>query len=56
MEVLIVVAGYGTRLARDLATSNECNCNVIISFMMYTHQRTDGNLYQQPIITNYNIS
>ena len=29
---------------------------IIISFMMYTHQRTDGNLYQQPIITNYNIS
>ena len=22
---------------------------VIISFMMYTHQRTDGNLYQQPM-------
>ena len=29
---------------------------IIISFMMYTHQRTDGNLYQQPIITNYKIS
>ena len=21
----------------------------VISFMMYTHQRTDGNLYQQPM-------